>query len=103
MKKPFETLTSEELWKLRQQISLNSLLVDHYKNSFGYNPSQVAEFFDGYYDYLWELAEEEAETDNLTHEEVMEFDTETNLWAWFNCHDEFGIEFEEEDDKPLDD
>ena len=81
--KRFQDLTSNELWKLRTSITLNV----KYDNNFGYNEYKLANFFESYYDYIWELAEEKYA--NVNHELVIkEFDNEVNLYSWFNCFDE---------------
>ena len=44
-------LTYEQLKQLREEITLNSLYVRDYKNSFGIDPSKVCDFFYGWLDY----------------------------------------------------
>ena len=41
-------MTKQELQKLRQEITLNSLFTDDYENSFNIDPRQVQDFFDSY-------------------------------------------------------
>lgn len=85
--KTFSEMTSTELWKLRKEIILNSCNISDYKNSYGFDEKCMSDFFDGYYDYIWELAEEENECP--THKMVMQgYDNEKNLYAWFNCYDD---------------
>lgn len=86
--KRFEELTKEELWELRQQISLNSLYISNYKNTFGFSCQSMCHFFDGYFDYIWEMAEEKYGND-VEMNYVLCFDNEDNLWNWFNCYDDF--------------
>ena len=80
MGKSFEDLTKEELWQLRQEIVVNSVFTAHYTNSFGFNASDICTFFDGYYYYLWELANEDYDdclvTDGLLYEQ---YDNQDNL------------------------
>lgn len=83
---PFENLTKSQLWALRNQIVVNSVCLSDFENSFGYNRVHISNFFDGYYDYLWELANETF--DSPTHKDAMSFDNEDNLWSWFNCSDD---------------
>ena len=94
--KRFEDFTREDLQKLRKEIVLNSLFLVDYRNSFGISRESVAAFFDGYYDFIWELAYEKAEeegkgTSHLTHNYVVEnFDNTDTLEEWYYCHDDFG-------------
>lgn len=86
--KKFENLTKDELWALRQQITLNSHYFADYENKFGFDSHSVCVFFDGYYDYIWELAEEQNE--EVTDEIVVKYyDNIGNLWRWYNCYDDF--------------
>lgn len=85
--KTFEELTSQELWGLRQEISLNSHYYADYINSYGFDEKSVCYFFEGYYDYIYELAEEKNE--NPTTDMIMQdYDNEENLYSWFNCYDD---------------
>ena len=89
--KSFEKLTQDELWTLRQQITLNSHYFADYENSFGFDSHSICCFFEGYYDYICELAEEcYADSHKVvTHEVVIsEFDNKDNLLSWFNCYDD---------------
>ena len=86
--KKFESLTKKELWKLRNEICVNSVFVHDYDNSFGYDSKAVSDFFDGYYDFMWELATEE-NGKHITHDFVMSnYDNEETLWEWFCCYDD---------------
>ena len=95
MFKRLEDFKRKDLAKLRSEIVLNSLFYADYNNSFGINIHDVAAFFDGYYDFIWELAYEKAEeegkgTSHLTHNYVMEnFDNTDTLEEWYYCHDDF--------------
>lgn len=77
-------LTKNKLWALRQEIVLNSLFMSDYQNSVGYTPQSVWAFFDGYMDYLDELATEEHGSD-CSLEQVFRFDNAENLEAWYGC------------------
>lgn len=97
MKKKFEDLTSAELSKLRSEIVLNSLYVSDYNNSFGFDANDICSFFDGYVSYLEEIAEEDGftEWENI-FKMFKKYDTEENLWRWFNCFDDLSwVEFED--------
>lgn len=93
--KRFEEFNSKELWALRQKVVVNSVYLADYENQYGINVVSLSNFFDGYYDYMWELATEKYGKnveDKVVHSE---FDTEENLYSWYNCYDEFdGIEYD---------
>ena len=96
MNKNFRNLTSAELAKLRSEIVLNSLYESDYDNSFGYDSIHIFTFFDAYVSYLEELAEEDGYTewDNIFKMFDI-YDTEENLWDWFNCYDDLSwVKFE---------
>lgn len=82
--KRFDDMTKDELWKLRQEIILNSLYVYHYDNTFGFDERDISYFFDGYVDYINELLEDDV-TGKMTFEELDNPDT---LEQWFNCNDD---------------
>lgn len=97
MKKNFEDLTQDELWKLRNEIVLNSLYYCDYINKFGFDVQHIYQFFEGYVDYLKELAEEDgyvnAEEDGYVDWEDMsemlnKYDNKENLMDWFNRYDD---------------
>lgn len=92
----FADLSSAQLADLRKEIVLNSLYISDYDNSFGYDPIHINTFFDGYVSYLEELAEEDGYTewDNIFKMFDI-YDTEENLWDWFNCSDDLSwVKFE---------
>ncbi len=85
-------LTKEELWKLRQEITLNSLFLKDYENSLGIDVKECFAFFSGYVEYLGELVI--AYMENVGLEEItdsdflnmaLEHDNEDNLYSWFSC------------------
>lgn len=98
--KLFEEMTRENLQKLRNEITLNSCYFYDYTNSFGFNEYDMCAFFDGYYDYIWELAEENHSPNEVTHYLVIdEFDNIDNLVDWFNCCDDLSwVKINEEED-----
>ena len=75
-------LTMEQLKQLRSEIVLGSLYTSDYKNSLNIDIREVQDFFDGYVEYLWEIAEENGGAD------IDEYDTQENLESWYNCFDE---------------
>jgi hypothetical protein len=99
--KRFEDLTKQDLTKLRGEIVLNSLFYSDYRNSFGISENSVCTFFDGYVDYLTELAEEDnfVFTDDNFIEMLKKYDNEDNLLSWYYCHEDFSwVEYEEDVD-----
>lgn len=98
--KSFDKLTREDLQKLRNEIVLNSCYSYDYTNSFDFNEHDICAFFDGYYDYLWELAKEKYNTDEITHFLISdEFDNIDNLVCWFDCYDDLSwVRINEEED-----
>ena len=68
-------LSQDEVNILRSEIILNSLFTNDYKNSFGIEPKEVQNFFDGFVDYCYEMwkAEGKGEFD------LGEWDTTINL------------------------
>ena len=72
----------EQLKQLRSEIVLGSLYTSDYKNSLNIDIREVQDFFDGYVEYLWEIAEENGSSD------IDEYDTQENLESWYNCFDE---------------
>lgn len=73
-------LTKEQLWVLRQQIVLNSLFTNDYNNNMDIDPKECATFFDGYVEYLGELAEGDGGiTDSDTY---LKYDNADNLYNW---------------------
>jgi hypothetical protein len=89
--KRFEELTKQDLTKLRKEIVLNSLYISDYRNSFGFREDSVCAFFEGYVDYITELAEEDGFvfTDNNFFDMVNKYDTEDNLLSWYYCYEDF--------------
>ena len=87
--KRFEDLTSAELWAIRSKVVVNSVYLADYENQYGISEVSLCNFFDGYYDYMWELAIEkygEGVEDKVVFNE---FDTEDNLHSWYNCYEDF--------------
>lgn len=92
--KNFFDLSKQELWKLRNEIVLGSLFTTDYKNTFGFKPSCVGDFFDGYEDYICELIDDCGLP--YSDEEFSKRDNEDTLYDWFNCYDDLSwIEVDE--------
>ena len=83
------TLSKEELWALRSEIVLNSLFVHDYQNSFGISPKSACDFFDGYADFITDLAEEDGLADMPFDKIAERYDNPDNLLAWHQCFDDF--------------
>jgi hypothetical protein len=96
MKKNFENLTPDELWKLRNEIVLNSMFYSDFTNKFGFDMQHISQFFDGYVEYLNELAEEDGYVDWENMSEMLnKYDNKENLLGWFNSYDDLsGIKFD---------
>ena len=80
-------LTKEELWDLRKEIVLNSLFTSDYENTHHILPKNVQDFFDGYIEYLYELAEENGENPDI-QDLCIKYDNADNLENWYYCFDE---------------
>ena len=95
--KPFDELTKEELWKLREEVIIGSLFISSYTNSFGYRAVDISHFFDGYCSYIEELMEE----DKADDDEFENYDNADNLLSWFYCCEDYSwIRYEEQDNEP---
>lgn len=70
---------SATLWKLRNEIVLNSMFVNDYKNSLGINESEVCDFFDAY----TERVSDDCEDDNNYYEYLKQRDNEDDLFEYF--------------------
>lgn len=79
-------MTKQMLWRLRQEISLNSMYYSDY----------VCDFFDGYLEYLNEIMQEQipAYDDAEFFDWLPVYDNAENLWNWYGCF--------EDDPLPLD-
>lgn len=80
-------MTREQLWKLRQEVCLGSLFVDDYRNSFGLTAKSVCDFFDGYIEFLWDIAQDDHGR-QTTFEDVYALDSDEYLYEWYLCFDE---------------
>lgn len=78
-------LSKEQLWKLRQEVVLNSLFTNDFENSFGIDAKECQSFFDGYVEYLSELVEEDSEKFNVVVVQALDYDSPDNLYNWFCC------------------
>ena len=81
--KPFEKLTKDELWEIRQGIILNSMFYHDYENEYGIKNESLYNFFESYFSYICELADELYENSNIEIDAMMavldnHIDTATN-------------------------
>lgn len=75
-------LNDKQIVALREDVVLNSLFTRDYTNRFGISPNDVQDFFDGYLEYLFEIAEE----DGCPIDEVINrYDNAENLIVWRYC------------------
>ena len=73
-------LSKEKLWKLRQQVVLNSVFLEDYANDMGIDTKECCYFFDGYVEYLNEIAEGRGgKTNDFTY---LRYDNKDNLYDW---------------------
>lgn len=99
--KRFEDFNKEDLQQLRSQICLNSIYYADYRNSFGISEKSVCDFFDSYYSYIWEIAEEEHPnfSENEIENIIGQYDNIDNLESWFYCYDDFDwVEYEKDEE-----
>ena len=76
-------LNTSQILDLRKEIVLNSLFLKDYENSFGIDAEECFTFFDGYCDYLFEIASEEGLRVNNFFEVIETYDNKENLLRWF--------------------
>lgn len=92
----FRNATKENLKQLREQIKLCSLFTHDYKNTCtNLSADATFIFFDGYADYLDELMQENGEYIggyNKFFDYLDKYDTEENLWAYYNILDVVALE-----------
>lgn len=79
-----KTLTPQDLKNLRNNITLNSLYINDYKNRYNINPAYLINFFDGYIEYLQELAQENNEKNIDFFDLIKNYDTPQNLIDYYN-------------------
>ena len=76
-------LSTEQLYALRKEIVLNSLFLKDYSNSFGIEEKEVCDFFMGYVEYLFEIAEEDLHSDYDFFEIAEHYDNDNNLFNYW--------------------
>ena len=71
-----------QLWRLRQDIVLNSLFINDYQNRYGIEPKEVCYFMDGYVEHLCMLAEENGVKTDDIGDIIRLFDNKDNLYNY---------------------
>ena len=92
-------MNRQQLWELREEIVLNSLFLTDYDNSFRIDNNKVCNFFEGYVEFLYELAEDDGQQGLTFFEIANRYDSEDNLWEWYNCYDEDPLPQQEEEEE----
>ena len=87
--KRLENFTSAELWALRKKVVVNSVYLADFANNYGISEVSLSNFFEGYYDYMRELAELQYGKGVEDYLVYKVFDVEDTLYGWFNCFDDF--------------
>ena len=89
--KKFEDFSKEDLWKLRCEVSVNSLYYSDYHNSFDLDTHSVCDFFDGWLDFVEELMVEDGHKDagNKFFDYFDQYDNAETLEQWYYCFDDF--------------
>lgn len=94
--KRIETFSKSDLIQLRKEIVLNSIYIWDYVNTFGISAKSICAFFDGYVDYLFEIAKENGDGALETFALFEKYDNPDNLERWYFCYDNFSwVEYEE--------
>lgn len=90
-------LTDQELWDLRLSIPIGSLYLSDYKNEYGIDKKILSNFFDGYIDDLYEIAEEDGidVSGDCFIDIINNYDNMDNLINWRDCI-EYDSEFLDE-------
>ena len=95
--------TKETLWKLRQEIVLNSLFIADYRNSLGIDPHEVCNFFDGFLEEVESQMEEEIAGFNDEHffDHLPDYDNADRLWDYYSGIESTLAEWEPEVDEQV--
>lgn len=101
----FQDLNIDQLWELRKQIVLNSIFIQDYENDFEFEPESISNFFDGYIEYLYELANGEGLEDIEFSDLIDRYDNPDKLFEYYwgrdseyLCSIQYDPEWDEEDD-----
>lgn len=88
-------MTKQELQKLRNEITLNSLYTRDYENSFNIDTRQVQDFFDGWLEYCDDDIEYTNDTDyyNQLFDKANNIDNLYDYYIYMNEEDPLSQEF----------
>ena len=75
------------LWGLRCEVTLNSIFLSDYRNTYGVARDACCNFFDGYNEYLEDLMEYDGIPDKWYPEAMKSYDSPDNLLCWYYCFD----------------
>ena len=81
--KDFEFWNKEKLWKLRKEICLGSLYINHYENSYGIPEKVCCDFFDGFIEDCWNIESEEENGLTEWKDILNKYDNAESLWDYF--------------------
>lgn len=90
------SMSYEDWKKLRGEISVGSLYTRDYENTFGLDRHLVSALADGYVEYLWELAQEQADEGERENTNKFPEDLDTPDEFANYC---YGVEFEDGEGK----
>lgn len=81
-------LNKDELWDLRQSVTLGSLYDSDYENTLGLDPVIVQAFFDGYMDFLEMKMKDDGYSDADFWDVLDEYDNSDNLYDYYQYNNE---------------
>lgn len=77
-------LTPDQVCKLRSEITLNSLFLGDYKNSFEIDTNEVCDFFDSFIQWAYGIWKENHS--DITKYRLSDIDTLANLLDYFRVY-----------------
>lgn len=80
--RPFDDLTKSELWALRQEVVVGSMMTSDFYNSHGFSAMDVQTFFEGYEEHINDLCREQG-IEYCTDGKFAEHDNAETLWSYF--------------------
>lgn len=106
----FQDLNIDQLWHLREQIVLNSIFFSDFRNDFEFEPESISDFFDGYLDYLFELASADGIYEPEVEDVVETYDNPDTLFDYYwnmdaesLCSVRYDPEWDDEDNQVYED
>ena len=86
-------LSKDDLKKLRSEITLCSVMIKDYKNSFGFDPNKMCDFFEGYAEYI-ELLMIDGDQDTVHfYEYLKDYDNEDTLYDYYSEMSESELDY----------